>query len=569
MPEFKVGDRVRVVRQPDDIPFKNGDVGTIVRAWEDRVGEGMVDFQKDGVDYTFNGFFANRFELIAEAPAVPKFKKGDRVKLVNNEGLTRERFPIGSLATVAEDSHKGGGGVEFVRIDYDHYPTRCDHRVSRFELVAPRPFQVGDKVKVVKKVLKEDGWNNVWTRIMEEYVNNEKEYTILRITRNGIQFAEDGMYLWPHGALAFADAQAVEKKPEPPILKPEHLRKGDKVFIIRKVENNAIIACRWNEAMNKMLKDGVEYQVSRIGADGSILLSNGWWYTADCLAFVVAPKKQRKPKKVAPPSLRVALRNKIAKELHHNGICSFAMQTANGDQHFQINGPCHAALGYLVGSKSEVTELAYGLDYEVQYILHNNKELLKQHKPYVKYILNESPWAKCFLTKNVATAYRYDILMDVSQSRHHVAAACIALREGSEFSEKLKLFNLLLKKGFSGNTAYLLSWAFIKRADGGLYTFGAVGGGHTTLYRDLSAEGLLKFFREGYYIKTDGEPFSKNHGNYRITKFIADDKGEAIIYWLINEGGMQQVGDGWNKTYTISEKNLLALAAKIDKLIKG
>lgn len=62
------------------------------------------------------------------------------------------------------------------------------------------PFKVGDKVVVVRRVLDEDGWNNVWTGQMNELIGNQTEYEIAEITGQGIRFYGFG---WPAGSLDF------------------------------------------------------------------------------------------------------------------------------------------------------------------------------------------------------------------------------------------------------------------------------------------------------------------------------------------------------------------------------
>lgn len=62
------------------------------------------------------------------------------------------------------------------------------------------PFKVGDKVVVVRKVVDEDGWDNVWISHMSELIGSKTEYEIDSITGQGIRFYGFG---WPAGALEF------------------------------------------------------------------------------------------------------------------------------------------------------------------------------------------------------------------------------------------------------------------------------------------------------------------------------------------------------------------------------
>jgi hypothetical protein len=50
-------------------------------------------------------------------------------------------------------------------------------------------FNKGDKVKVVKKVPKEDGWENGWTHVMDKAIG--KEFTVAKVDEKcGVYFDE-------------------------------------------------------------------------------------------------------------------------------------------------------------------------------------------------------------------------------------------------------------------------------------------------------------------------------------------------------------------------------------------
>lgn len=52
----------------------------------------------------------------------------------------------------------------------------------------PQEIKVGSKVKVVRKVEKEDGWKDVWTSSMDSYVGNGEVYEVLRVDSAGVRF---------------------------------------------------------------------------------------------------------------------------------------------------------------------------------------------------------------------------------------------------------------------------------------------------------------------------------------------------------------------------------------------
>jgi hypothetical protein len=55
-------------------------------------------------------------------------------------------------------------------------------------------FKVGDRVKVVKRVDKQEGWYNTWYKSMSNYIGNI--YTISEICDEGIAFIEDKQYFY-------------------------------------------------------------------------------------------------------------------------------------------------------------------------------------------------------------------------------------------------------------------------------------------------------------------------------------------------------------------------------------
>ncbi len=47
-------------------------------------------------------------------------------------------------------------------------------------------FKKGDKVKVVKKILKEHGWNNAWVSDMDKFIGHI--YTVSSVDKFGVHF---------------------------------------------------------------------------------------------------------------------------------------------------------------------------------------------------------------------------------------------------------------------------------------------------------------------------------------------------------------------------------------------
>lgn len=114
-------------------------------------------------------------------------------------------------------------------------------------------LKVGDKVKVVRTALsKENGWGNAWVTDMDESVN--KEFTIRKISEDGIRFVEDDYFAYPY-------------------------------FILEKVsaEENPMVAFLEDlAAILKKHKAGLAYTTSD---DGVYVTINDDWKNKKCIGF--------------------------------------------------------------------------------------------------------------------------------------------------------------------------------------------------------------------------------------------------------------------------------------------
>ena len=54
-------------------------------------------------------------------------------------------------------------------------------------------FKIGDRVRVVRKIERENGWDNGWINAMDEVITSQRIFTISEITSQGIYFKID----WP------------------------------------------------------------------------------------------------------------------------------------------------------------------------------------------------------------------------------------------------------------------------------------------------------------------------------------------------------------------------------------
>lgn len=139
-----------------------------------------------------------------------KFKVGDIVKIVRKaEGVHGIWVP--SLVQYMDEPRKitqlvpDSKGIVFaVRLEGArnwNFPLES--------LDAFSEFKIGDKVRLIKIVEKEDGWVNSWSSNMDKYIGTEG--IIREITKAGIVFSGDNrMYGWPSGAFVLADFKFID-----------------------------------------------------------------------------------------------------------------------------------------------------------------------------------------------------------------------------------------------------------------------------------------------------------------------------------------------------------------------
>ena len=71
-------------------------------------------------------------------------------------------------------------------------------------------FKVGDKVKVLHKVEKEEDWDNVWVRLMDKYIGGV--FTVESQVRWGVFFNEDeGEFGFPPSSLELVKEEPTKK----------------------------------------------------------------------------------------------------------------------------------------------------------------------------------------------------------------------------------------------------------------------------------------------------------------------------------------------------------------------
>lgn len=252
-----------------------------------------------------------------------------------------------------------------------------------------------------------------------------------------------------------------------------------------------------------------------------------------------------------------ALDKKVGKS---PGVCSYAVQTDDGDVRWHVKDVCHARLRLW---ENEISLKNAALHVRGHYEAANNP---KHYKEWVTYITQESPWKDCFLPRSVDKILNDGVLLNLDKTINEVICAAVALRIGSEFPTQLKLFNEIIELGFSKNLAFVVS-SFFKKTNKG-YTFFQNTAAHHVLHYRQVVNDLSKFFKEGYFLPNDRKPYRvQNNTSYQLYPQIArsiNDNGNylkgSINDFILTIEGFKKEEEGWGGvSFSFPKENALFL----------
>ena len=242
------------------------------------------------------------------------------------------------------------------------------------------------------------------------------------------------------------------------------------------------------------------------------------------LAVGVNPVPMKVPVAPPPPVVKKTMVQKLMdKAGDRAGTCSYAIEFDNGDIRLQSHDACHARMRYgsrmSGGDKDNAKPIAVAC-----YIRGHNNGLGEQYreayKAHVKYMLNDSPWADAWLTKDPDEALKGCAMMDVTKPFSYVCSAAIAMRSGSEYCKFLPLFKRLLDMKYSPNVAYLMS--HMTQVNGNKHTVIHQTGSHHVFHSGMSLTKVADFFNNKKLFRTD-KPYNESHNTYyEIFKVMAE-----------------------------------------------
>jgi len=315
--------------------------------------------------------------------------------------------------------------------------------------------------------------------------------------------------------------------------------------------------------------NGNKYKINRL--EGQYCWVDGYEGMLYLRRFVVEQPVAKKKKKAA--DVNQDLLEGLAKQADGGaGTCSYAIKYADGYIDYHVRDACHRRIGGRgndpYGGKRHGQRIALALN--IKGHLPTVKVNEANYLRYVNYIISQSPHRDSFLTKGVDHALKNGILMDTKWCVERLAGGAVALREGSEYKGKLKLFGELLDAGYSGHVAYTLSYGFTQD-----YKYSGITDAHASISGTMSADSYFKFFKEGYPEATNKrKAFNKSNECYEGICGFLDWKlpGKSINDFLREETAIKGAAmAGWDapKVDPVEDRKakLYALANKLELLL--
>lgn len=288
-------------------------------------------------------------------------------------------------------------------------------------------------------------------------------------------------------------------------------------------------------------------------------------------AVVVAKKAEAVAAIIPAKDMRTQMNEKAAGKV---GVSHYAIQFKDGGIRFQIADICHARIGCGDdrGNRGYANAVAITTGVKPFYDMLDG-EAKANYKLFAEYITQRSIFRDCFLPCSDVT--KFSVYMNMKRSVHNIAAACIALREGSEqYSGKVSTFVWLIKQGISEDAAWVASRCFIpKDVDGGDYTFRSHYA-HDTISTNVKTDVFFKVFKDGLYMNDVPYADTKKEGyrDYQVyactggTMYGGEEKGNLTMD-LKRVSGYKEIGEGWNKVEKCNGEGVIAAAKYIEEQI--
>jgi hypothetical protein len=146
------------------------------------------------------------------------------------------------------------------------------------------------------------------------------------------------------------------------------------------------------------------------------------------------------------------------------------------------NDACHAGLmdANRVYTKGSLLTIISGFQQQ------NMEAAEEEQRMFIKYMLEDSPWSKCFLIESVDDVLENHWLLNVNEPANLMSGAAIATRLISEFPQNFRAWVKMVEVGVDPNKAMLFAQLARYSERGGLYV--STWPGHTPINGSYTKE---------------------------------------------------------------------------------
>lgn len=280
-----------------------------------------------------------------------------------------------------------------------------------------------------------------------------------------------------------------------------------------------------------------------------------------------AKKKAQKPVKQAKPENKLAEhRAKLQAKATSGMTAAYAICFADGTALIAENTACHAGLNVYPGHERGKCVAVY--DHISKFY---EKNIVDEMKPsfrkFFTFLVQRSPIAHAFITKNFEDALKNGVSMDVSKTGDEVAIGCCSLRFAHEHSGRIDVWDWAIKNGFNMLTAYFLMNVAWKGGD----KFNLdVRNWHNIVDGGKSFQGLIEGMANGWHDKVN-KPYSEKQ-SYQVSKLVHNsgkNGGGSLSDGIQKLDEYTKGDDGWGGVPAYwNEKQFLEVGKNISKLLK-
>lgn len=323
---------------------------------------------------------------------------------------------------------------------------------------------------------------------------------------------------------------------------------GDRVYVPNRIipkrsvhwanpEMDEMIGIELIVNAKQRMPDGMAYNLHEVGD----LPDDGWWFHEDWIKpwgdgkgmkKVIKPKKEKKATK-RDLEKAITEARKILSGVN-GGTCNYIVieKFKKPEQYKlrkQIADVCHARMGGNAWNEKAGQPFVM-VDWIADFFKARDKKDHEMFKDFVKYVMLESPAAGSWITKRPQDAFRYGLVIDNTKTVTQLAFATFMMRMGREYSNRLPIFHMLRKEGFSGHVAFLLTFSFTPVGS----TFQYAGmQGHSCINEYHKPADLVNLF-SGKKKFPEGDAYHVNASGWRVFDATGplQYQGDSFQNWI-------------------------------------